>query len=147
MERYGLIFALVAAVVASGCASSTSDGGSSANYSEVTSDSEIGPNTTVVNYTDSGFEPSTVEIERGETVQFVDLSGTPMWVGSNNHPRHTKYDGSSTREHCENGEAVNESVFDQCSAGETYSFTFDKTGEFGYHNHQGPRDSGTVVVS
>jgi plastocyanin len=70
-----------------------------------------------------------------------------MWVGSNNHPTHTKYDGSSTREHCENGEPVNKSVFDQCSSGEMYSFTFEKTGEFGYHNHLGAQDSGTVEVS
>lgn len=141
-----MIFSLVAVVVASGCASSTS-GGEPANYSEVTSGSEPGPNVTVVNYTQSGFEPSTVEVETGQTVRFIDLSSTPMWVGSNNHPRHMNYDGSSTREHCQNGEAVNESVFDQCSAGETYSFTFEKSGEFGYHNHQGPQDQGTVVVS
>ncbi|MFB6076721.1 MAG: hypothetical protein ABEK12_01155 [Candidatus Nanohaloarchaea archaeon] len=44
--------------------------------------------------------------------------------------------------HCPN----DGTVFDQCSTGTTYTFTFGKTGEWAYHNHVRSGDTGTVVV-
>jgi len=67
-----------------------------------------------------------------------------MWVASAVHPTHTLYAGTSLSEHCGNG-AANDS-FDQCDAGDDYSFTFKKTGEWKYHNHVNASQTGTVIV-
>lgn len=97
----------------------------------------------IVYYTSEGFQPQQITIQQGDTVTWVNNASGPMWVGSNNHPAHTKYDGTSTYQHCSGGES---DTFDQCSAGDRYSFTFGKTGEWGYHNHRSAFDEGTVVV-
>lgn len=103
---------------------------------------------TVVTLTDAGFTPSTVTVAVGDTVRFVNDSSRGMWVGADEHPTHTEYDGTSTREHCVNGTAVG-GTFDQCAAtarGSSYEFTFTKAGTFGYHNHTGASSVGTVIV-
>ncbi len=104
--------------------------------------------TTTVTYTDAGFSPAKVFIQNGNAVQFVNNSTRTMWVGVDDHPGHTKYDGTSTKEHCASGKNLNGS-FDQCVAsapGTTYTFTFTKSGTFGYHNHTASKDVGSVVV-
>ncbi|MFB6213027.1 MAG: cell wall-binding repeat-containing protein [Candidatus Nanohaloarchaea archaeon] len=97
----------------------------------------------VVTYTDSGFQPQTITIQRGEEVTWVNEAGSSMWVASDRHPTHTQYDGTSTSQHCSDGES---DTFDQCSSGGRFSFEFEKTGEFGYHNHRAAGDTGTVIV-
>lgn len=104
-------------------------------------DSSAGENT--VAYTGSGFQPSTITIEQGETVTWVDRSGGQMWVATDVHPSHTVYPGSSIQD-C--GTSQEEQMFDQCEAGDSYSFTFEETGEWDYHNHRNARHGGTVVV-
>lgn len=96
--------------------------------------------------TDSGFEPADLTVEVGETVTWVDDSDSvDMWVGSDRHPTHTQYAGSTLREHCENGDQTS-AAFDQCSTGEEFSFTFGETGEWGYHNHERSSQGGTITV-
>ncbi len=100
----------------------------------------------LVTYAGNGFEPATVTVRKGETVRFVNQAASGMWVGSDNHPTHTQYDGTSTKEHCTEGAAP---TFDTCralEAGEFWEFTFDRVGEWGYHNHVRARDTGTIVV-
>lgn len=107
-----------------------------------------GPAFKVITFTDNGFSPATVTITRGETVRFINDSSRSMWVGADEHPTHTEYDGTSTREHCVNGMNTGNS-FDQCASvakGEFWDFTFEKTGTFGYHNHVGASNTGTIVV-
>jgi plastocyanin len=104
-----------------------------------------GESENTISYTSSGFEPSRITTVPGETVTFVDQTGNGVWVGSNNHPMHRNYDGTSTREHCNGGQRVG-NPFDSCSAVSTFSFTFNETGEYGYHNHLSAGDQGTVVV-
>lgn len=102
----------------------------------------------VVTLTDTGFTPATITIAVGDTVRFVNESSRSMWVGADEHPTHTEYDGTSTREHCVNGAAVG-GTFDQCAAtarGSSYEFTFTKAGTFGYHNHAGASSVGAVIV-
>jgi plastocyanin len=97
-------------------------------------------------YTGSGFEPADLTVEVGETVTWVDQSGSGnMWIGSDRHPTHTQYAGSTLREHCSNGDQTS-AAFDQCSTGERFSFTFEKTGEWGYHNHEQASQGGTITV-
>ena len=68
-----------------------------------------------------------------------------MWVASNQHPSHTNYAGSAVYQHCQDGEQT-EAAFDQCSSGEEFSFTFEKTGEWNYHNHKRASQDGTIRV-
>lgn len=107
-----------------------------------------GPALAVVTLTDDGFSPSSVTVARGETVRFINDSSRGMWVGVDEHPTHTEYDGTSTREHCTNGMNTGTS-FDQCTSvekGVFWDFTFTKSGTFDFHNHVGASNTGTVVV-
>lgn len=105
--------------------------------------------TITVSYTDSGFSPLELSVKVGDTVRFVNNSGIGMWVGADEHPTHTSYDGTATREHCVDGAAVG-GTFDACrqvAAGSSWEFTFTKAGTFSYHNHARASHGGTVVVS
>lgn len=98
-----------------------------------------------VRYTSSGFTPSNVNISKGQSVKFVDSTSQGVWVGSNKHPDHMKYDGTSTLSHCQAGERVGD-PFDSCGAVESFVFTFDKEGSFGYHDHLDASKQGNVTV-
>ncbi len=101
------------------------------------------PMTATVVYGPNGFSPSTVTIAKGGTVTFVNRGGDEMWVASGPHPTHEGYSGTTKSQHCPDTARV---AFDQCSAGTTYSFTFQKVGTWGYHNHGNSSDRGTVIV-
>ena len=60
-------------------------------------------------------------------------SGAKVWIASDPHPVHTAYPGFDS--HTDIG------------AGESFSFTFDKVGSWGYHNHLNSTVRGTVVVT
>ena len=115
----------------------------------VSVDATVGtPAVTTVTYTDAGFSPEEVSVAMGGTVRFVNTSTHGMWVGSDDHPTHTKYDGTSTKEHCVAGKNTT-GTFDACTAlapGTVYNFTFTKTGTFAYHNHTTSAHGGTVIV-
>ena len=103
----------------------------------------------LITYTDGGFSPETTTIKVGETVRFVNNAGTGMWVGADEHPTHTEYDGTTTKEHCVDGAPVG-GVFDMCrraATGEFWEFTFTKAGTFDFHNHAQAAHGGTVVVT
>lgn len=85
-----------------------------------------------VEYTNQGFSPHSITIKKGETVTWVNKSGDSMWVASNPHPTHTDYPGFDELQGVPNGG--------------TYSFTFEKIGNWGYHNHLEPSNQGIVVV-
>lgn len=94
----------------------------------------------VVKYTEDGFSPKTLTIKQGETVTWINEDSDPMWIASNPHPVHTDYPESG---------GCSGSKFDACKPiekGGSYSFTFDKTGNWGYHNHLTPSNMGTIIV-
>lgn len=99
----------------------------SAGTNPPSADKASGENT--VAYTDSGFVPDNLTVTTGTTVTFIDQSNNTMWVGSDPHPVHTDY-----------------SAFDQLKTGESYSFTFPKSGTYNYHNHMFPSHTGVVIV-
>jgi len=99
--------------------------------------------TTIVIYGANGFSPSTVTIHQGDSVTFKNQSSIDMLVASNPHPTHQAYSGTTRVEHCPDTSGV---AFDQCSVGTAYTFTFQKIGTWGYHNHSNPTDKGTVIV-
>lgn len=88
---------------------------------------------TVVTYTDDGFSPATVTIQLGERVTFVNNSSDDFRVASDDHPEHNEYPGFDSQE--------------DLAPGQSYSFSFDNTGTWGYHNHLNESDTGTIVVT
>ncbi|PIP86448.1 hypothetical protein COV42_00955 [Candidatus Campbellbacteria bacterium CG11_big_fil_rev_8_21_14_0_20_44_21] len=97
----------------------------------------------LVSYTDTGFSPKEITIEKGEVVRFVNNSSGEMWVASAIHPTHALYPTKGEND-CLG------SSFDQCKAtasGSFWEFTFDAEGEHGYHNHVKASDFGRVVVT
>lgn len=104
------------------------------------------PMSVTVTYTDTGFSPTSVTVSKGGTVTWVNQSGHAMWVASGIHPTHTVYDGTALSEHCAAG-YTGPSPFDQCKPGDSYTFTFNESGTWQYHNHSGAEDQGTVIVA
>ncbi len=93
-----------------------------------------------VEITSSGFSPSTLTINAGDTVTFVNKDSRPHWPASAVHPTHTVYP--------ESGGCIG-SKFDACKGlaqDETFSFKFDQKGTWKYHDHLNPGLTGTIVV-
>lgn len=88
------------------------------------------PAITVV-FTADGFSPPTVTVDAGGSVEFRNASGSPMIVASNPHPQHTDLRGLES---------------DTVADGESYTFTFERTGTFGIHNHLNPSQTAEVTV-
>lgn len=100
-----------------------------------------------VTYSDAGFSPKSVSVTVGTKVIFVNQSTKNMWVASAKHPDHTAYSGTSLSQHCPD---ASNSAFDECTAdapGKTYSFIFNKEGEWKYHDHIDATKFGTIVVT
>lgn len=99
------------------------------------------PENIVVEYKEeTGFEPRMVTITKGQTVTWKNLSQKPMWVASAMHPTHAVYPTT--------GGCLG-STFDACKSfdnGESWSFKFDYSGEWKYHDHRDPTRFGTVAV-
>ena len=86
----------------------------------------------LVTYTERGFSPEIVEIAMGGTVTFKNEGARDLWVASNEHPEHTLY-----------------SEFDAkkgYTPGSEYTFTFEKSGSWQYHDHLKASLGGTVIV-
>jgi plastocyanin len=102
------------------------------------------PMNVTVTYNGSSFSSSTITVMKGATVTWTDTAGK-MWLASDPHPVHTGYDGTDRATHCAAG-YTGAAPFDECSQGTSFSFTFNKTGTFGYHDHLNHDAKGTVVV-
>ncbi|MEX0934230.1 MAG: plastocyanin/azurin family copper-binding protein [Candidatus Saccharimonadales bacterium] len=85
-----------------------------------------------VRYSSSGFAPATLEISIGDTVSFVNGGNVSMWVASDSHPTHTNFPDFDARR--------------GYGSGETYEFTFNEPGSYGYHNHLNPNHGGLIIV-
>lgn len=88
---------------------------------------------TVVTLTREGFSPSEITIKKGQTILFKTTTGNLYWPASNLHPSHLLY-----------------SEFDPqgpISPGDTWSFVFDKVGEWKFHDHLSPYFTGTITVT
>jgi plastocyanin len=96
--------------------------------------------TNVVEIAASGFSPSSITINAGDTVTFVNRDSAKHWPASAVHPTHSAYP--------EPGGCIG-SKFDACrglSQGESFAFTFTHVGTWKYHDHLNPTTTGTVVV-
>lgn len=82
--------------------------------------------------TESGFVPSTITINIGDTVVFKSGTKDYFWPASDPHPTHTLF-----------------SAFDPkapLKADNTWSFTFSKVGTWPYHDHLMPIFRGLITV-
>lgn len=79
----------------------------------------------------AGFFPASVTVAPGSKVTWIVLDSSVPTVASNPHPTHTGLPG------------LESSII---RMGGQYTFTFSTTGTWGYHNHNSPDQSGTVIV-
>lgn len=108
---------------------------------------DVGQKENVVEITSSGFNPSTINIKKGEMIKFVNKDSSEHWPASAFHPTHKIYPGSGI-EKC--GTEEESEIFDVCKGlrkDESYSFTFNNRGSWNYHDHLNPSSKGVVVVS
>jgi len=101
------------------------------NPTTTTEDSTATQDTTVT-YGANGFSPATLTVKKGTTVTFKNTSSRAMWVASDPHPQHNRMPAFDA----EKG----------IPSGESYTFTFNEAGSWGYHNHLNAGDKGTIVV-
>lgn len=104
------------------------------------------PHTVIIHVDETGFMPKAVHIEPGTTVVFENIGEEGHWPASDSHPSHTFFDGTSVDEHCVPDHAP---TFDACDAiapTESWSFVFEKTGIFEYHDHLWPHLEGKITV-
>ena len=98
------------------------------------------PASATITYTDSGYTPAMVTIRKGGTITYKNASSKEMWPASAKHPTHDVYS--------ESGGCIG-SLFDACAripVGSTWSFTFNKVGEWGFHDHITPNFFGKITV-
>lgn len=87
----------------------------------------------IIIMTNDGFFPSEIRIKAGANVRFINDSKYWHWPASDLHPSHTLY-----------------SEFDPkkpIGPGEEWSFVFEKTGVWGFHDHLSPQITGEVIVA
>lgn len=89
-------------------------------------------NDVMIEITDTGFTPSTVTINAGQTVTFINNGQAPHWPASDPHPTHTNLPGFDA-EHA-------------LQTGEKYSYTFNDKGSWGFHDHLNARLTGRINV-
>lgn len=120
---------------------------SSNNSTNQTNNSPTVQNSThEVMYTDSGYSPAELAIKLGDTVVFINQSSKDVWTASAMHPSHIVYSGTALQQHCPD---TSNAAFDECNnskPGEAWSFTFNKSGIWGYHNHLNASHFGKIVV-
>ena len=105
-----------------------------------------GQSSVTVTYTDSGYLPREVTISVGGTVTFKNESSRGMWTATAIHPTHTIYPGSGILK-C--GTPEEPRIFDACEGiaqGESWSFTLQEQGSWGYHDHLNISSTGKIIV-
>ena len=110
------------------------------------SENKEGQSLVTVTYTDSGYSPGEVVLLIGGTVTFQNESSREMWIASAMHPIHATYPGSGIQK-CGTPEAPR--IFDACKGiapGESWSFTFQEHGSWGYHDHLKINNTGKIIV-
>jgi plastocyanin len=92
----------------------------------------------------SGFSPNSIEINRGDSVAFINKNSEESWPASAVHPTHKAYPNSGI-EKCGTGE----SIFDACrglKTNEKFTFTFNEVGTWNYHDHLNSDSAGRIIV-
>jgi plastocyanin len=86
-----------------------------------------------VRMTKDGYSPRVLKIEQGQTVEFVNDSSQDYWPASDPHPIHTDYPGFDAQK--------------TILPGQSWDFSFNRAGRYGYHNHLAPETHAEIVIS
>ena len=138
MKKYIIIISLgIILLLAAGCSNQNNNviqpSVNKDNTMDITEDNTI-------EITASDFNPSTLTINAGETVTWINKGSSQAWPASAVHPTHKSYP--------ETGGCIG-SKFDACKRlkqGEAYSFTFNQKGAWKYHDHLNSGSIGTIIV-
>lgn len=82
--------------------------------------------------TEDGFHPRDVSIKKGTPVTFASETGSTFWPASNQHPSHGEYPSFDPQRPLE--------------PDESWTFTFDASGVWNYHDHLHAVHRGTIRV-
>mgnify|MGYP001567587401 CR=1 FL=1 len=86
-----------------------------------------------ITITKDGFVPAQINVKKGTEVIWTNTDEAAHQVASDPHPTHDKLKGLG------DGEVL--------AKGESFSFTFEKSGSYSYHDHLNPlKFNGKVVV-
>lgn len=99
------------------------------------------PKNHLIKLTRDGFDPSNIEITKGDSITWVNTDTRLHWPASNPHPTHTEYESEDS--------GCIGSALDACHGlkkDESYTFKFENIGVWGMHDHLFPGDSMSVVV-
>lgn len=86
----------------------------------------------VVEMTENGFIPEEITVRRGTKVIFVNQDSLWRWPASDLHPTHNVYPEFDPRE--------------AIAPSKEWEFTFEKRGEWHYHDHLAPYILGKIIV-
>ena len=95
----------------------------------------------LVSYTDSGFEPATLTLQKGQTVRFTNNSSHDLWVGEL-----TKTNTADNP----NISNCGETPFNSCKVlkpGEFWEYTFYTTGTFDYQDNEHTSSQASIVIN
>jgi len=85
-----------------------------------------------VSISKDGFLPATIKVRKGQSVNWTNQDDAIHQIAADPHPSHS---------------SLPELLGDPLSKGESYSFTFEKSGTFTYHDELNPtKFSGVVIV-
>ncbi len=84
-----------------------------------------------VSITADGFVPATLIMNKNTKVTFTNNDSKPRQLQANPHP---------------NGTSLPDFKSKVLSSSQTYTYTFSKSGSFGYHDHLDPKVNGTIEV-
>lgn len=86
-----------------------------------------------ITITKNGFEPATVKIKKGQTVEWVNEDVKDHQIAPDPHPAHTSLPALAETDPIESEESM--------------SFIFEQTGTYTYHDHLNPlKFKGAVIV-
>lgn len=109
----------------------TKRSGSSAQENDKASSQNIITETRMVSIEGFAFSPKEITIKKGTKVTWMNKDAAAHQIASNPHPLHT---------------SLPELASPVLARGESYSFTFQKTGTIGYHCHLHPSMQGKITV-
>lgn len=86
-----------------------------------------------INLTKDGFIPQNLTVQKGDEVEFTTNRTNVFWPASNLHPTHLIYPEFDAKKPIESNES--------------WSFTFNKVGNWRFHDHLAPLYTGVINVS
>ncbi len=93
---------------------------------------QLSKNNINIIFTDDGFSPKSIIINRGDTVTFINQSQKNMWPASDYHPSHGIYKAFDSQK--------------PLMPGERWKFKFNISGSWTYHDHLSSLRKGKILV-